>query len=325
MSPDSAHGMTGAAPTADSLLNTACTALPVLGRTIRDDGRRRLAAHLAQATAAAARADTRDLAAVAGELAAGFFGPDLGRHTADAIMERPAVLTANHHGVDCFAQSVQGNLLCALLAPDAHRPPVLPVLAFANVALNNLTYPRGLLIYDPAAVAKHGQPLRYPLFSARDRRLPVISTPAYTAGQVEALAARLEARPPHPALNAAAGRLLGGTYLSPPLLALPTYLHQATLINRDIWHRMTAGLDPAAVPELVCLAMEEVASRLLVADLSRTDSLAHRCLFEPALSRGAVGGPGRHAGMLGRPRARRPAAARSSSGAWTTGAAASPS
>ena len=38
-------------------------------------------------------------------------GPELGEAISEDLREMPQVLTANHHGIDTFAQSTQSNLL----------------------------------------------------------------------------------------------------------------------------------------------------------------------------------------------------------------------
>jgi len=56
--------------------------------------------------------------------------------------DRPE-LTANHHGVDFFAQSVQSSLLFALGNAGYDFPrKTVTVFSFGNISFNNLTYPK---------------------------------------------------------------------------------------------------------------------------------------------------------------------------------------
>ena len=270
-------------PSLDAMLTAAIMALPTLGPILDRYGHLALRAYVERASAAAPNAPPPSpviIDAVFDQTRA-LFGTPLARLTAETVEAHPAVLTANHHGVDFFAQSVQGNLICAL--PPAGEPPraVLPVLAFANVPLNNLTYPRGMLVYDPAVIGRDGRPARCPLFPARDRRQPVHTAPALTAAQVRAAAGRIDAMGLSLSLATTARRLLDRLYLAPALMAQPDYRHQASHLNRQIWRLLFA--QGVAVPELVCLAAEELVTRLLMADLVRPESLVHRCFFDPRL------------------------------------------
>ena len=270
-------------PGLDAMLAAAIKTLPALGSILDQYGHLALGAYVERVSATAPEAPPPSPAIVDAvfDQTRAVFAPPLARLTAATVETHPAVLTANHHGVDFFAQSVQGNLICALpLAGEAPRA-VLPVLAFANVPLNNLTYPRGMLVYDPAAIGRDGLPARCPLFPARDRRQPVHTAPALTAAQVKAAGGRFDAMGLSPALTTTARWLLERLYLSPALMAQPDYRHQAAHLNRLIWRLLFA--QGVAAPELVCLAAEQLVVRLLMADLVRPESLAHRCLFDPRL------------------------------------------
>ncbi|MDD4648890.1 MAG: hypothetical protein PHO79_02595, partial [Desulfoplanes sp.] len=71
----------------------------------------------------------------------------LGKLTASLLTSQleasPDVLTANHQGLDCYTQTIQGTLLFALsriMHPQSDHP-FFPVLACGHAPLHNLTFP----------------------------------------------------------------------------------------------------------------------------------------------------------------------------------------
>ena len=262
----------------------AVSALPVLEPILAEFGTLTLAAYMDRVLQAPPA--PLDLLKAVYDETADLFGADLARRTATAVEACAALPTANHHGVDFFAQSVQENLMLALQKPPAQSTGAMPILAFSNVALGNLTYPRGLLIYDPAVIAREDRPLRCPLFPASERRRPVATAPALTIGQINGAIAQLRRQRIDPRLAKTAIGLLADLYLDPALLAHPDYLHQAAHLNRKIWKRLFT--DPPLAPELVFLAAESVTTRLLSEDLRAPESLAYRCFFDPPLRRALI-------------------------------------
>ncbi len=262
----------------------ATAAVPALASILAEYGHLSLADYLGRI--AQGPAAPPDLRAAVYDHALSLFGPRLARQTAAVLENGAAVLTANHHGVDFFAQSVQGNLILSLNPATRNSAPVLPVLAFANVALSNPTYPRGLLLYDPQAIASDGRPIRCPLFPASERRRPVATAPALTEDRVQAAIDRLDSMKINPAIAATARHLLRSVYLDPACMAQPGYLQQAAHLNRRIWKHLF--VDAASAPELICIGVEAVVTRLLVQDLQDSESMAYRCFFDVGLRRALI-------------------------------------
>ncbi len=217
--------------------------------------------------------------------------PLLGSDTADAaartLSESPSVLTANHHGVDCFAQSVQGTLAASLAGRDSARraPEAVVVLACAAVPLNNLTFPRGLIAYLESDVDPASRPLRLPLFPDRCKRSLVSSVAAFDAQMLERFAQRVRKQTAAQRLSARLTptivRVLDEDFGCGEVLSLDTYSRQSTVLNHRLWQRMSA--ECGALPPLVYLPLEAVASRILERDLCDTTSLAHAVLFHDEL------------------------------------------
>ena len=58
--------------------------------------------------------DKQDFIAEVGKYTHETLGPELAQVISEELQESPKVLTANHHGIDTFAQSTQTNLLFSL-------------------------------------------------------------------------------------------------------------------------------------------------------------------------------------------------------------------
>ena len=236
--------------------------------------------------------DARDFVACVARQAGALLGEEAAARAANTLARFPAVLTANHHGVDTFAQSLQGTLALGLgvrrLSPaDASA---VVVLACAAIPLNNLTYPRGLLGYSRGATGR--VPVRLPVFPDRYKRDLVHTCAAFDAGMVTRAAGRAEGLGRdgslHPASAAAARALLEEDYARDAVLSLPGYSQQATVLNAALWRRQFRT--PASMPALVYLDLEAVAGELLAGDLEREGSLAHAVFLDPAVRRAVVTG-----------------------------------
>jgi|GEM_PF-6893490 len=102
---------------AEYFLDIVCENLPVVRRAISEYGNVSLSEYvrnLLLKKAEAAYQDRDDLLEVVQKYAASLLGESVGKKIADDLAVSPVVLTANHHGVDYFSQSVQGSLIFAL-------------------------------------------------------------------------------------------------------------------------------------------------------------------------------------------------------------------
>ena len=192
-------------------------------------------------------------------------------------------LTANHHGVDCFAQSAQGSLIYALgrRARDASARTAL-VLSCGNVPLDNITYPQGLLVYGLDAGSLDQAPRKLPLLSNKRRRWAVSLSPGFDAEMVQR-AVKAASRLHQEGLIGdrilqSLQRFLQQDYADPEICDLPFYSDQAGRLNDRMWKRMLA--DETAVPRLVYLELEKIVIELLLDDLADQGSLNWRLLFD---------------------------------------------
>jgi len=118
--------------------------------------------------------DRRDLLGVVKDYASDVLGEAAGVMVAQELAQCPVVMTANHHGVDFFAQSVQGTLLFSLAKRNGkNQGRVVPVFACGAVPLDTLTYPLGLLLYHGNTEHLDRIPRKLPVFPNRLRRTMV--------------------------------------------------------------------------------------------------------------------------------------------------------
>ena len=211
-------------------------------------------------------------------------GSELGAAVAEELREKPQVLTANHHGIDFFAQSTQSNLLFSLgKRSDGTARKTIPVLACGSVPLNNLTYPRGLLIYACGDASGEGEICKLPIFPDSYKRKLVGATEPFTAEMLGRARAR-------------ANRLLQNEELILPLetalhmvfddldsigQSFPGYSRQATVVNNRLWQRLFRGGSRRS--ELVYIELESIVTRLLQKDLFDKSTICHQLLFDPEL------------------------------------------
>jgi hypothetical protein len=211
-------------------------------------------------------------------------GSELGEAVSEDLQEMPQLLTANHHGIDTFAQSTQSNLLFSMRKrADGSPAKTVPVLACGSVPMNNLTYPRGLLIYAGSTASGNGGICKLPLFpDSHKRKLVSIAKPFTTD-----MLCRSRAR---------AAKMIDGDQLNPfiePALnkvfddfasigqEFSSYSRQATLVNHRLWQRLFR--DGNCRSELVYIELEDIVGRLLEGDLFDKSTICHQLFFDPEL------------------------------------------
>ncbi len=213
-------------------------------------------------------------------------GPDVGALIEQDLLDTPQVLTANHHGIDTFAQSTQSNLLFSLRRRSDGTPMrTVPVLACGSVPLNNLTYPRGLLIY---AAAGEDSMLRLPIFPDSAKRRLVSVADAFTLEMLERARIRADALRQREKLDSSMASAVGTVLDEFGQLArgYPGYGKQATVANSLMWRRLFRSRFRQS--ELVYIELESVVGHLLEADLFDSRSICHQLLFDPELRRNLV-------------------------------------
>jgi len=217
-------------------------------------------------------------------------GSSLGSAIADDLQDMPQVLTANHHGIDTFAQSVQSNLLFSMRKRADGKPAkTIPVLACGSVPLNNLTYPRGLLIYADGAASSNDGICKFPLFPDSYKRKLVSVAGPLTGEMLDRSRIR-------------AGKLVDENKLQGSLESalravlddfaslgekFDAYGRQATAMNHLLWQRLFQCPDRG--PELVYVELEAIVSRLLETDLFDKSTICHQLMFDPVMRRRLIG------------------------------------
>ncbi len=211
-------------------------------------------------------------------------GPDIAAAMGADLRDRPQVLTANHHGLDTFAQSTQTNLLFSMRKRMSGEPSAtVPVLACGSVPMNNLTYPRGLLVYAGDNGDGRNDLIKLPIFPDSFKRKLVSVVGPFTAEMLQRAGGRVS-------------KLADAGVLAPSLeaalkLALQDFEKidstftrhsmQATLANHSLWKRLFQ--DSSDQSELVYVELELIASRLLQKDLLDKTTICHQLLFDPDL------------------------------------------
>jgi hypothetical protein len=224
----------------------------------------------------------RDLWRIVHDLVEPLLGKAIADRTIEDIAAQPFVLTANHHGVDFFAQSVQGTLIFGSRRILTRERYTIPVFACGNIPLNNLTYPRGMLVYGLRGVSADKIPVKIPIFPDRLKRKMVSRVERFDLPMIERTRQRIHkmlkngdlgGRTPGAMID-----LLTEEYAADDVLSLDHYSDQAVVLNNRLWRRMFAF---PGIPELVYLEMEEIAAGLLAFDLQNENSLIYLLLFDP--------------------------------------------
>lgn len=273
---------------AEQCLELVCDYFQVLDRTIETYGGDTLIDYL-DAIQAGPRQTFQpmdDLLDAVREYATPLLGESIAAQAAEDIQRSPLVLTANHHGIAYFAQDFQGSVIFALNRVRKQSSlRTVPIFACGTVPLDNMTYPLGLLCYRTGDEDVREVPKKIPIFSNKMRRQMVSCAKPFDRDMITQAGRRvkklIDARIICATLEQPIQTLLCDEYRRSPAIDLPSYSHQAVVVNRGIWNRLFQGLHHA--PELVTLELEKISTLLLVTDLKNTDSLAHCALFDPAL------------------------------------------
>jgi hypothetical protein len=270
-------------------LALVCERSPVIKRAIDHYGELSLADYLRQTLVVSDNPlqPRDDLLEAVYRYAAPLLGDTVAERAAQELKTLPAVLTANHHGVDFLAQSLSSSLIFSLREVGGKPATTVPVFACGNVPLDNPTYPKGLLLYhaDWRAPNRGLPPLKLPVFSNRHRRKPVSMVAAYDSDmlvQAERRLAAMVCTGQIPAtLAKAVENILSEDYRSGDAKKRTSYSQQAVVLNHRIWRRLFR--DPERAPDMVYLELEKITGHLLQRDLRDEDSLVWQIMFNPTL------------------------------------------
>ena len=270
----------------DDYLDTARRLLPIVDRVIGQQGDIRISDYLNTITVKSGPSYQQrdDLIEVIYQYARPLLEESIAKRAAVDFAECPIALTVNHHGVDSFAQSVQGSLIYSLRAITGESSSqTILIFSFGNVPLNNLTYPRGVLLYHVNPDQLDMMPQKLPVFPVKSTRHMVSVSAPYTASMIQRSFARLDRMVKGGEVSSTlAGPLkeiFQQNYLADDVLNLPSYSRQSVILNNRIWKRLFMNI--GTIPEMVYLEIEKVVGKLLESDLSNPKSLAGYVMFEP--------------------------------------------
>ena len=266
--------------------------MPVVKTTIEQYGHYRLEKYLQLLAASSSESfqPYNDLGDAVYQYAAPLLGDSIAKQARSDLRQSPCVLTANHHGVDYFAQSVQSTLMFGLRGKlEGKGGKTVPVLACGNIPLDNLTYPRGALLYHNGNEGAGQSPMKLPLFPDRLKRKIVSQVAGFDLEMLKrvkkTIARTREKTPGMTCQLRVLSELIDSDYSSPDVVNLERYSDQAVLINQKIWKQLFSP--EVKMSELLYLELEHIAGVLLQADIEDQHSLAYSCLFNKEV-RGAL-------------------------------------
>lgn len=217
---------------------------------------------------------------------AALLGESVARRVVADLEAYPVIRTANHHGVDYFAQTFQGTLLFALNALTNALPlTTIPIFAFGNIPLNNATYPRGMLLYQINKTDEFRIPCKLPVFPDHFKRKMVSVVSAFDEAMIRRTEIHLQQMTLKGQIPSAIAdtisKIFQDEYRDPAILNLADYSQQAVALNSRLWRRLFTDQQP--LPDLVYLEIENITSALLQDDLRNPASLAWAVMFDRML------------------------------------------
>lgn len=270
------------------LLEKICSRSPVIHRTIEKFGPISLDDYLRKALSICRKPlqPRNDLLEAVYRYVAPLLGEKVAEKAACELQTSPMVLTAHHHGVDFQAQSVQTSLIFSLREIDGKPASTVPVFACGNIALNNPTYPRGLLLYYADRQAeKFTPPVKVPIFPDQRKRKSVSVVSPYDTDMLirteQLLTTMAKKDQISSIVERTAKNVLQEDYRDPSVIGLKNYSQQAVVLNNRIWKRFFCDSDCA--PEMVFLELEQITNLLLKIDLNNEDSLIWQIMFNPTI------------------------------------------
>lgn len=197
------------------------------------------------------------------------------------------VSTADHLGPITHPFFVNSNLLTAV-AMHTHSEPTLkfvPVLACANVSLNNSSFPRGLLFNsykDNPEQAIHMHRLSFLPSNAHSHS--AYNFRAYTKDEVVKVEKRIQELLKEgnvtPQIAQKVAGIVNDIYNKPDILACTNFRDQIGRTNRDLWKRFFAS-SGTHLPDLIYLDQEDIVVRLLTKYHLNCDTVINHIIFDP--------------------------------------------
>jgi hypothetical protein len=215
-----------------------------------------------------------------------YLGHETALETINTINANRVVLTANHHGVDYFAQSTQGTLLFSIMIKENDfQKKIIPVIACGNVSLNNLTYPRGILIYNLKERDKIEAPLKIPIFPDREKTKTMCAVKGLKLDYLKNALKRILSLKNEKVISTKMYDILLNIiekdYMSTEVLEQKKYSEQSVILNYLLWKKIFKG--NLSNYKVVYLELEEIASKLIQKDLVNQNSLIYILMFDPII------------------------------------------
>lgn len=266
---------------------------PIIKKTIAEHGETTIAEYLARYPLPMGNGcqEKDDFFEVVYDYLLPIHGESIARRTIMDLSRTPVALTANHHGVDFFAQSVQGTFLFSLILSSMNpEQSTIPVIACANVPLNNLTFPRGMLLYHTIRNDCTDMPQKIPIFSDKLKTSYVSLIGPIDKDQIKRTATRIGKLVTHGELLPKYGDvlhdLLETDYSQTVSQGWQSYSEQSVVLNHRMWNRMFANSEMSM--DLVYMELEAIVSRLLIKDLADRSSLIYNLMFDPDIAQDLI-------------------------------------
>lgn len=220
-------------------------------------------------------------------------GSEIALQTIDALDIQRTVLTANHHGVDYFAQSAQGTMLFTIMLKEKNaNQRAIPVIACANISLNNLTYPRGILLYGLKKNNINKIPYKIPLFPDKDKTKTVCNLNPIKKENIQIAIKNVsnlfKSNMISSTMYKTVIEVLENDYLSELVLSQKSYSDQAVIINYNLWKKIFR--ENLSDINVVYLSLEDIALKLIEKDLYKVGSLLHIILFDTEVREKIISG-----------------------------------
>ena len=268
----------------DNLINHICNVSPTVKMVLNKQGLSTIRRYMTNIVPRPVDSyqSSKDLHKAIYDYVKPLLGEKIAKRTVEDITTLPFVLTANHHGADFLAQSVQGTLIFGSRQTETGKSlSTIPVFACGNIPLNNLTYPRGMLVYDLKYLPTEKIPAKIPLFPERLKRKMVSCVEHFDQSMVDRTLQSIHKMTKKGNLSDTVSNtlveLLTQDYAAPEVLNQESYSQQAVILNNRVWKRMFADTN---IPDLVYLELEKIVAEVLFSDLQNENSLFQLLSFD---------------------------------------------
>jgi hypothetical protein len=279
----------------DEYLQNLCAKSPSLENTIKSYGKSTIKDFILKINDQQSKDydQTQGLSKIIYDYVSPLLGREIALQTISAINKQKISLTANHHGVDYFAQSAQGTMLFTIMLRQQNvKQRAIPVIACANISLNNITYPRGILIYGVRKNIINEIPYKIPLFPDRYKTRAVWNIPPINKEYVKMALKNVRYLYNTNMISVSSYRtileVLENEYLNEFVIGQNSYTDQAVILNYKLWKKIFK--DNLSDVNVVYLSLEDIAAKLIEIDLYKADSLLNIILFDPEVREKVISG-----------------------------------